>query len=179
MYGRFVRLGDPLYSCGVQHKGRVESTTETGVIRVYDEFVDLVRFLTAGERTADSTLSLAQHSLLGYIARNPGCRATDISEVFGVNRSTVSRQVRHCVDAGLLHAGSGPARLGHPLNLTDHGAAVLTATVTQRHDEVRAGLAGWTEDDIEHFVRLLRRFRSGVDSTSAPVNDQNDGDTSA
>lgn len=60
------------------------------MIEVYDEFVHLVRFLTAGERSDDSSLSLAQHSLLGFIARNPGCRATDISEVFGVNRSTVS-----------------------------------------------------------------------------------------
>lgn len=68
------------------------------MVEVYDEFVHLVRFLTAGERSDDSSLSLAQHSLLGFIARNPGCRATDISEVFGVNRSTVSRQVRHCID---------------------------------------------------------------------------------
>lgn len=146
---------------------------------VYDEFVNLVRFLTAGERAHDGALSLAKHSLLGYIARHPGCRATDISDTFGVNRSTVSRQLRNCVEAGLVAAEPGPTRLGHPLNLTDHGRTVLADTVGRRHDEVRAGLAGWDQDELDRFVHLLRRFRHGVDSMSAATTDPNDGDSRA
>lgn len=157
---------------------------------MYDEFVRLVRFLTAGERSQDSALSLAQHSLLGYIARNPGCRATDISEAFGVNRSTVSRQLRTCVESGWVEPTSGPARLGHPLRLTDRGTAALAATVARRHGEVRAGLDGWDEDDLDLFVRLLRRFRTGVEQGSPSaarsaqrdprsVPDQTHGDFSA
>lgn len=163
----------------MQQNRRSGVPDRTGVIEVYDEFVHLVRFLTAGERSDDSSLSLAQHSLLGFIARNPGCRATDISEVFGVNRSTVSRQVRHCIDEGWLSADSGPTRLGHPLRLTDRGHAVLAITVTRRYDEVTAGLAGWGQDEIDTFIHLLRRFRSGVDPSTPPSTDQNDGDFSA
>ncbi|MEE2034039.1 MarR family winged helix-turn-helix transcriptional regulator [Rhodococcus chondri] len=163
----------------MQHKLRAGAPAGAGAAEVYDEFVHLVRFLTAGERAHDDALSLAQHSLLGYIARNPGCRATDISDVFGVNRSTVSRQLRSCIDAGWVEANSGPARLGHPLHLTEAGTTVLTETVARRHGEVRAGLAGWGEDDIERFTRLLRRFRCGVDPASARTPDQNNGDLSA
>jgi DNA-binding MarR family transcriptional regulator len=163
----------------MQHKLHAGAPAEAGAAEVYDEFVHLVRFLTAGERAHDNALSLAQHSLLGYIARNPGCRATDVSDVFGVNRSTVSRQLRSCVAAGWVEADSGPARLGHPLRLTPEGASVLAETVARRHDEVRTGLAGWGEDDIEQFTRLLRRFRRGVDPTTARTPGQNDGDFSA
>lgn len=146
---------------------------------VYDEFVNLVRFLTAGERAHDGALSLAQHSLLGYVARHPGCRATDVSDAFGVNRSTVSRQLRSCIEAGWVAAEPGPTRLGHPLNLTDRGRTVLSDTVARRHDEVRAGLAGWGQDELDRFVHLLRRFRHGVDTTSAATTDPNDGDARA
>jgi DNA-binding MarR family transcriptional regulator len=163
----------------MQQNRRSGAPDRAGVVEVYDEFVGLVRFLTAGERSDDNSLSLAQHSLLGFIARNPGCRATDISEVFGVNRSTVSRQVRHCVDEGWLSVDSGPTRLGHPLSLTDQGHGVLAVTVTRRYGEVAAGLAGWGEDEIDTFVHLLRRFRSGVDASTPSSTDQNDGDFSA
>ncbi|WP_241387180.1 MarR family winged helix-turn-helix transcriptional regulator [Rhodococcus sp. CH91] len=149
-----------------------------GVARVYEEFVLLVRFLTSGARAQDSGLSLVQHSLLGFISRNPGCRATDISEVFGVHRSTVSRQLRHAVDAGWVEAESGPARAGHPLRLTDHGAAVLEGAVMRRLDDVRSGIDRWDQDDLDRFVHLLRRFRTGVYSDDRTP-DQNDGDCSA
>ena len=164
----------PVYSCPVQHNRQ----SEDSVARVYDEFALLVRFLTSGARTQESGVSLVQHSLLGFISRNPGCRATDISEVFGVHRSTVSRQLRHLVDAGWVEAGTGPARAGHPLRLTDHGAVVLESAVTRRLADVRAGLEGWDEDDLDRFVHLLRRFRAGVDSEDRTP-DQNDGDCSA
>ncbi|MCD2113825.1 MULTISPECIES: MarR family winged helix-turn-helix transcriptional regulator [Rhodococcus] len=162
----------------MQHNRQARRPSADGVARVYEEFVLLVRFLTSGARAQDNGLSLVQHSLLGFISRNPGCRATDISEVFGVHRSTVSRQLRHAVDAGWVEAGTGPARAGHPLRLTDHGATVLEGAVVRRLDDVRAGLEGWDEDELERFVDLLRRFRAGIDSDDRTP-DQNDGDCSA
>ncbi|UYP20284.1 MarR family winged helix-turn-helix transcriptional regulator [Rhodococcus sp. Z13] len=162
----------------MQHKRQLGPPSEDGVARVYEEFVLLVRLLTSGARVEDGGLTLAQHSLLGFIARNPGCRATDISEAFGVHRSTVSRQLRHAVEAGWVEAETGPARIGHPLRLTDHGAQILRRAVDSRLDDVRAGLGGWAPDDLDRFVTLLRRFRAGVDP-DARTPDQNDGDCSA
>ena len=163
----------------MQHEWQAGTPAETEVAQVYDEFVHLVRFLTAGERAHDSALSLAQHSLLGFIARHPGCRATEISETFGVNRSTVSRQVRNAVEAGWVEAMAGPVRTGNPLRLTDRGRAILDDTVLRRHGEIRVGLAGWEKDDLDRFVHLLHRFRSGVEWGTTRTPDQNDGDISA
>lgn len=56
---------------------------------------------------------------------------------------------------------------------------MLAVTVTRRYDEVTAGLAGWGQDEIDTFIHLLRRFRSGVDPSTPPSTDQNDGDFSA
>lgn len=163
----------------MQHEWQAGAPAQTEVAQVYEEFVHLVRFLTAGERAHDNALSLAQHSLLGFIARHPGCRATEVSENFGVNRSTVSRQVRNAVDAGWVEAEAGPVRTGNPLRLTERGRAILDDTVVRRHGEIRAGLAEWEQEDLDRFVHLLRRFRSGVEWGTTRTPDQNDGDISA
>ncbi|KOS53561.1 MarR family winged helix-turn-helix transcriptional regulator [Rhodococcus rhodochrous] len=164
----------------MQHKREVAAqSAATGVSEVYDEFVYLVRHLTAGERAHDDVLSLAQHSMLGFIDRNPGCRATDISDAFSVNRSTVSRQLRSCIDAGWVQAEAGPTRLGHPLRLTARGREILARTVAGRHDEIRAALTGWDRDDIDRFVDMLRRFRQGVEHRSTARPDHNEGDARA
>ncbi len=147
---------------------------------VYDEFVNLVRFLTAGGNVRTTVRSVWRSTpCSGTSTGTPGCRATDVSDAFGVNRSTVSRQLRSCIEAGWVAAEPGPTRLGHPLNLTDRGRTVLSDTVARRHDEVRAGLAGWGQDELDRFVHLLRRFRHGVDTTSAATTDPNDGDARA
>ena len=96
------------YSCSVQHN-EVESgeSSASGVVAVHDELVRLVRQLVAGDGPPAGSPTFAQHSLLSYIARNPGCRATQISESFGVHRSTVSRQLRVCIDEGWVRAEAG------------------------------------------------------------------------
>lgn len=175
---RFVPFATGIYSCPVQQKRRSGSPEDGIAVEVYEEFAHLVRFLTSGARAHESGLSLAQHSLLAYISRNPGCLATDISEVFGVHRSTVSRQLRHAIDEGWVEAQQGPARAGHPLRLTEYGARTLDAVSTARLDDVRTGLTGWSREDLDRFTNLLRRFRQGVDPDVRTF-DQNDGDSSA
>ncbi|MDJ0111429.1 helix-turn-helix domain-containing protein, partial [Rhodococcus erythropolis] len=76
----------------------------TGPPAVHDELVHLTRQLMTGDRHSDDHPSIAQHSFLSFIGRNDGCKATEISEVFGVNRSTISRQVRGCIEAGWVYA---------------------------------------------------------------------------
>lgn len=71
----------------MQQKRQVGTPAEAGVIRVHDECVHPVclhparlhpvRFPTGGERTRGHALGPAQHSLLGFVSRRPGYRATD------------------------------------------------------------------------------------------------------
>ncbi|MFC9790884.1 MarR family winged helix-turn-helix transcriptional regulator [Rhodococcus sp. NPDC127528] len=132
------------------------------VARVHEEMVNLLREVMTGERPSDGVPTFAQHSVLSFIARHPGCRATDISDAFGVHRSTVSRQLRQCVDGGWVHAEPGPVRQGHPLTLTDVGTGVLADADRHRRAEVDARVRDWPTDEVEEFAALLHHFRSST-----------------
>lgn len=127
---------------------------------MHAELVQLARELIAGGRDAQGGPSFAQHSVLSFVARNPGCRATDISDAFGVNRSTVSRQLRGCLESGWVRTDAGSLRTGYPLQLTDQGTAVLAAADRRRLDEVRARVRGWSPAEVTQFAEILRRFRT-------------------
>ncbi|EKT81229.1 MULTISPECIES: MarR family winged helix-turn-helix transcriptional regulator [Rhodococcus] len=160
------------YSCGVQHNEvEPEETPASGVVAVHDELVRLVRQLVAGDRPPVGSPTFAQHSLLSFVARNPGCRATQISDAFGVHRSTVSRQLRGCIDEGWVHAEPGPLRSGHPLSLTDGGVAVLAGADARRVEEVRDRVASWSDGEIAAFARHLRKFRQGGDTDHDSIGD--------
>ncbi|QBJ97849.1 MarR family transcriptional regulator [Rhodococcus sp. ABRD24] len=148
-----------------------QETAVDEVAAVHAELVQLARQLVTGGRAADGAPSFAQHSVLSYIGRNPGCRATEISDAFGVNRSTVSRQLRGCVDAGWVLADSGSVRAGHPLQLTGQGIAVVAAADRRRFDDVRTRVQGWSATEIAQFARLLHRFRTGAAPTVAIAGD--------
>ncbi|OYD71373.1 MarR family winged helix-turn-helix transcriptional regulator [Rhodococcus sp. OK302] len=145
----------------MQHTG---AKSLIGPPAVHDELVHLTRQLMTGDRQSDDQPSIAQHSFLSFIGRNDGCRATEISDVFGVNRSTISRQVRGCIDAGWVFADPGPVRQGNPLHLTDAGRTYLDAADARRLDQVTSRLQDWSESEIAEFARALHRFRISTES---------------
>jgi DNA-binding MarR family transcriptional regulator len=166
---RVAEARESRYSCSVQHN-EVESgeSSASGVVAVHDELVRLVRQLVAGDGPPAGSPTFAQHSLLSY---------TQISEAFGVHRSTVSRQLRVCIDEGWVRAEAGPLRSGHPLTLTDAGVAVLAGADARRVEEVRDRMASWSDRDIAAFADHLRRFRHGGDDPSRePSTFESNGD---
>lgn len=147
----------------MQHQDRAAA-----VEAVHDQLVQIVRQLVSGDRgEADRQISFSQQSLLAFIARHPGCRATEIADAFAVHRSTVSRQVRGSVEAGWLRAGAGSIRSGYPLELTVEGRDVLDATAAKDRDEVGARLSTWSHAEVDDFARALARFAQ----TDTPVHD--------
>uniref|UniRef100_UPI0028DD0E14 MarR family winged helix-turn-helix transcriptional regulator n=1 Tax=uncultured Rhodococcus sp. TaxID=194249 RepID=UPI0028DD0E14 len=145
----------------VQHDGAMALT---GPPAVHDELVHLTRQLMTGDRHSDDHPSIAQHSFLSFIGRNDGCKATEISEVFGVNRSTISRQVRGCIEAGWVYADPGSVRQGNPLHLTEAGRKYLDAADARRLDQVAGRLHDWTESEVADVARALHRFRISIES---------------
>lgn len=142
----------------MQHRG--------SVAQVHEELVHLVRQLVTGDRVDAAAPSFALHSVLSYIERNPGCRATQIADAFGVHRSTVSRQIKTCVDSDWVKAEIGPVRNGHPLTLTDAGARMLERADRSRQAEVADRVRSWPSEDVDTFAQLLRRF-----SATEPISD--------
>ncbi|MGW0248537.1 MarR family winged helix-turn-helix transcriptional regulator [Nocardia goodfellowii] len=134
------------------------------LVEVHDALTHIVREIIAGRPAASGLPSFAQQAALSYIGRNPGCRATEIAESFGVHRSTVSRQLRACMDAGWVEAGEGSLNVGYPLTLSAAGRAVLAAATGHDLARLAERTADWTPQEFAEFARALRRF-----SQSAPT----------
>ncbi|WP_306360248.1 MarR family winged helix-turn-helix transcriptional regulator [Nocardia sp. CC227C] len=130
-----------------------------GLVAVHDELAWIVREIIAGRPAAEGVPSFAQQSTLSYIERNPGCRATQLAEAFGVHRSTVSRQLRSCMDAGWVAAGEGSLHAGYPLTLTPAGRRALESAVARDLALLGERMNDWTSREVSDFAAALRRFR--------------------
>jgi DNA-binding MarR family transcriptional regulator len=120
------------------------------------------------------SLSLPAYTVLNQVGAEPGTRARDLVEYFGLDKSTVSRQVNQLEPAGLLRrAGERPGRRGSVLEVTAEGQRLLD----QAGGAIRSALAdrmvGWDDGDIARFATLLEAFNrtrpTSVPGRSRPV----------
>src|ERR1700757_4117874 len=66
--------------------------------------------------------SLTGYTMLREIEAVSGTRATDLADLFGLDKSTVSRQLNELQAAGLIRrGGERPGRRGQALVLTSNG----------------------------------------------------------
>jgi DNA-binding MarR family transcriptional regulator len=138
-------------------------TRAAHVAALYEELSLLVRRSQEFSGELHAGLSLVDYTLLTRIAGNPGIRAADLAALFGLDKSTLSRQVNVLVEHGLVErTGERPGKRGVVLELTDTGEAALLAAV----DSVRAALSGWLEgwSDVEigDFAAMVARLNQRV-----------------
>lgn len=92
-------------------------------------------------------------------------RVSALAEVIHSDVSTVSRQVTHLVQIGLIEKigdpDDGRAQL---LSLTPTGREVIDELVTRRGEWFEQLLKGWSEEDAMAFLTLLQRFSDDVES---------------
>jgi DNA-binding MarR family transcriptional regulator len=104
-------------------------------------------------------LSLVAYTLLTEIDLTPGVRAVDLCAHFGLDKSTLSRQLEQLISAGLLRReGERPGRRGSLLALTPAGQQHLAAAAQAVRDRLAERLTGWDDDDIATFAQLVARF---------------------
>src|SRR5262249_61260848 len=89
-------------------------------------------------------LSLVAYTLLAEIYLTPGVRAADLCAHFGLDKSTVSRQLEQLISAGLLRReGERPGRRGSVLALTPAGQQHLASAAQALRDRLAERLTGW------------------------------------
>ncbi|MDQ6779352.1 MAG: MarR family winged helix-turn-helix transcriptional regulator [Actinomycetota bacterium] len=104
-------------------------------------------------------LSLVAHSLLSFIDAEPDTRAADVAAAYGLDKSTVSRQIAELETAGLLtRAEERPGRRGHVLQLTKAGTQALKRAADSSRKTLAAHLTDWQDEDVEALAALLARF---------------------
>jgi DNA-binding MarR family transcriptional regulator len=104
-------------------------------------------------------LSLVAYTLLTEIYLTSGLRAADLCAHFGLDKSTLSRQLEQLISAGLLRReGERPGRRGSELALTPAGQQHLAAAAQAVRDRLAERLTGWDNGDIAALAQLVTRF---------------------
>jgi DNA-binding MarR family transcriptional regulator len=135
---------------------------------LYGELALLVRRSQEFSGELHAGLSLVDYTLLTHIAGNPGIRAADLAALFGLDKSTLSRQINALVGRGLVgRTGERPGKRGIVLEITPPAKAALLAAA----DSVRAALgewlADWSDDEIRAFATMVARLNERVREESA------------
>ena len=91
-------------------------------------------------------------------------RLSALAQAFGLDPSTITRQVQALEGSGLVRREVDPTdRRASLLDLTEEGRKVLTETREHRRARLQEALDDWSAQDLEDFGRLLEQFNSSID----------------
>lgn len=134
--------------------------------RIEREITLLVR---RAQRVQVSVPGVAQHvdkaayAILGRLYDDGPMRSTTVATLFGLDVSTVSRQVATLHQEGLVHRVTDPAdRRAVLIEVSPRGRDVLLTIRAQRRRLIQDLTGDWPEGDQESFATLLQRFNAGV-----------------
>jgi DNA-binding MarR family transcriptional regulator len=136
---------------------------KSNVDALYDELSLLVRRSREFYGSLHGGLSLVNFTLLSSVKATPGTRAADLTMRFGLDKSTLSRQVNKLIDEDLLErTGERAGRRGVVLELTPSGEGALAAA----SDAVRSALGKWLDEwsdaEIANFTQMFARLNESV-----------------
>ncbi len=111
-------------------------------------------------------VSLVAYTLLAQIDVTPAARAADLAAHFGLDKSTVSRQLEQLISAGLLRReGERPGRRGCELALTTSGQQYLAAAAQAVRCRLAERLTDWDDRDVAAFGHMVSRFNQSTSRT--------------
>lgn len=114
-------------------------------------------------RSVHPDLDASAYLLLATVERTPGTRASDLAELLGVGRGTMSRQVARLERMGLLDRSADPHdSRSQPLVLTAEGERRLAHARAGRQEYVRAALAAWRPDELAQLADLVARLNDDL-----------------
>jgi DNA-binding MarR family transcriptional regulator len=91
-------------------------------------------------------------------------RLSALAQAFGLDPSTITRQVQALEGSGLVRREVDPTdRRASLLDLSDEGRKVLTETRERRRARLQEALDDWTARDLDDFGRLLEQFNGSID----------------
>ncbi|MFD9127919.1 MarR family winged helix-turn-helix transcriptional regulator [Kitasatospora sp. NPDC059571] len=99
------------------------------------------------------------YGMLAFIEESGRVRLTDIGLHFGVGKASISRQVKHLEELGLVRREVDPQdRRSSLVSLTEEGASRYLRARDDRMDRFRLLMGAWDREDVVRFAELLRRF---------------------
>ena len=112
-------------------------------------------------------LQATAYALLARLHDLGSARAADLSDYFGIDKGSLSRQLKLLQDLGLITRETDTAdRRSHRLTLTAGGRQRLARARRARRGLIRQELSRWSTGDVEAFGDLLARFNSSAQDGS-------------
>jgi DNA-binding MarR family transcriptional regulator len=140
------------------------------VARLEDELGLLLRRARASaERLARQVhpdLEPSAYPLLARIEREPDVRASELAELIGVGRGTMSRQLGRIEQLGLIERRPDPDdSRGHLIRVTPEGARRVDAARVARRGYLEAALDAWTGEERAQLAEQLHRLNEALSVT--------------
>jgi DNA-binding MarR family transcriptional regulator len=115
--------------------------------------------------SGDLDLDRSAYGILCRLADEGPQRLGSLATVFGLDPSTITRQVQALERGGLAARSTDTSdRRASILDLTEEGATALDRTRRYRRERLDDLLDGWSMDDRAEFGRLLEKFNASVDA---------------
>jgi DNA-binding MarR family transcriptional regulator len=94
-------------------------------------------------------------------------RVSDLAAKIELDTSTVSRQIKHLEDKGIVERAADPADGRASLvRLTDEGRAAMQSAFHRRFERIKRVLEPWSERDKETLQELLIRLATDLREAS-------------
>jgi len=108
-------------------------------------------------------LERSAYGILCQLADEGPQRLGALAHAFGLDPSTITRQVQALEEAGLAARRTDPTdRRASILDLTDEGHTALGLTRQHRRARLHRVLEDWSTEDRTEFGRLLGKFNASV-----------------
>jgi DNA-binding MarR family transcriptional regulator len=112
----------------------------------------------------------ADYGLLALLEDTGPLRASDLVTRLGLDKSTVSRQVAHLVDLGLVARAADPVDgRAQVLTSSAEGSARLARIREVRRARWEADMADWPSSDVATLAELLHRLNRLGEAREAEV----------
>ncbi|HSE08638.1 MAG TPA: MarR family winged helix-turn-helix transcriptional regulator [Nocardioidaceae bacterium] len=115
--------------------------------------------------SGDIDLDRSAYGILCRLADEGPQRLGLLASAFGLDPSTITRQVQALEKAGLVRRRSDPDdRRASILDLTEEGAVTLAHTRAYRRERLEEVLGDWPHHDREELARLLTKVNDSITS---------------
>jgi DNA-binding MarR family transcriptional regulator len=124
--------------------------------------VQRIHLSTSG---GDVNLERSSYGIMCKLADEGPQRLGALASAFGLDPSTITRQVQALEELGMASRTTDPSdRRASILDLTPTGRDVLDRTRSHRRARLQAALSDWPEHDLADFGRLLKEFNASLDA---------------
>jgi len=130
------------------------------LVRLVKLLVSMRQHIPAPQEGVDST----HYPVLFHLAQEPR-RVSELAGCVHADASTVSRQVSHLVQHGLVAKVPDPEDgRAHRVSLTPAGRAAIDRITDSRGAWLSALMAEWTEAETRDFLQHVRRFTVSLEA---------------